>query len=302
MRTRTAASASGWAHLRPVAAWIELTKPRIASMVVLSAFVGALLAGGSVGRAFVAALCIGGAAAASAMFNHVLERDTDRLMERTKHRPLVTGELRARDAILAASALGAAATFVLASEFNVLSALLSLTALLLYALVYTPLKRLSTLNTFVGAIPGAMPPLLGYAAIAGAPASWGWSLFAVFFCWQFPHFMAIAWLHREDYARAGMKMLPAMPDNASAAGRQALLYAVTLLPVSLLPAAHGEAGAVYAFAALALGLAYSAFALLFALQETPRRARLLLLASLVYVPLLLAAILLDPRVQGTLFS
>lgn len=284
-------------------AWLELTKPRIASMVTLAALVGAVLAarpGDSFARVLLAAMCIACVAAGSAVFNHVLERDTDRLMERTRNRPLVTGLVRPRDAILFGSALAIVGTIGLATSFNVLSALLALSTLVAYALVYTPLKRLSTLNTFVGAIPGAMPPLLGYAAIAGAPSRWGWFLFALLFCWQFPHFMAIAWLYREDYARAGMKMLPSVPGNDGAAGRQALLYGLTLLPVSLLPAAHGEAGLFYALCALVLGLAYVGAALAFAVRATRPRARALLFTSLLYLPLVFLAILIDPRVRSAL--
>jgi heme o synthase len=286
-----------------LSAWLELTKPRIASMVGLSAFVGALLAGGrggSLARVFEAAWWITLVAAGSAVFNHVLERDTDRLMQRTARRPLVTGRVRVRDAILFASALATAGTLGLALSFNLLSALLALATLAAYALVYTPLKRVSSLNTFVGAIPGAMPPLLGFVAVGGAPAGWGWFLFALVFCWQFPHFLAIAWLHREDYARAGLKMLPALPDSGGLAGRQAFLYALALVPVSLVPATGGAAGLAYALPALALGLIYAGVAAAFALRETAPRARLLLFTSLAYLPLLFAAILLDPRVRGAL--
>lgn len=286
-----------------VAAWLDLTKARIASMVLLSALAGALLANPSAldwPRSLAAALCVGLVAASSAVFNHVLERDTDRLMERTARRPLVTGQVRVRDAILAAVALGLAGGLGLAIAFNVLSALFAVTTLVGYALVYTPFKRVSSLNTIVGAVPGAMPPLIASTAMAGYPTSWGWSLFALIFCWQFPHFMAIAWLYRADYARAGMKMLPAMPGNEGVAGRQALLYGLTLLPISLLPTLHGEAGAVYALAALALGAAYVGAAWRFALREDRARARLLLWISIVYLPAIYACIFLDPRVQRTL--
>jgi protoheme IX farnesyltransferase len=283
-----------------LAAWLDLTKSRIASMVVLSALVGALLAGApalNLGRGLLAAVCVGMVAASSAIFNHVLERDTDRLMQRTRNRPLITGVVRTRDALIGASILGLAGTLGLALEFNLLSALLGVSTLVAYALVYTPFKRVSSLNTIVGAVPGAMPPLIAATAIAGYPTSWAWSLFALMFCWQFPHFMAIAWLYREDYARAGMKMLPAMPGNEGLAGRHALLYGLTLLPISLLPTLHGDAGAIYALAALGLGGMYIGAAWRFSLREDHARARALLFVSIVYLPAMFAAILLDPVVQ-----
>lgn len=286
-------------HTSLVAAWLDLTKSRIAAMVVLSAFVGALLACApnlDWSRAGLAALYVGMVAASSAIFNHVLERDTDRLMLRTRNRPLVTGQVRVRDALIGACLLGAAGTLGLALGYNLLSALLAVTTLVAYALVYTPFKRVSTLNTIVGAVPGAMPPLIAVVAVTGFPASWGLSLFALLFCWQFPHFMAIAWLHREDYARAGMKMLPAMEGNEGVAGRQALIYGLTLLPISLLPTLHGDAGLVYAIAALVLGGMYVGAALRFSLREDRARARLLLFTSIVYLPLMYAAVFLDPLV------
>ncbi len=283
-----------------VAPWIQLCKLRIASFVGMSAFVGGLLAGGPdvhLGRVALAAALVTLTAASASVFNQVLEQDTDARMVRTAGRPLVTGAIRPLHAVLFAAACGAAGVAGLAVWFQPLSALLSLGTLVAYALVYTPLKRVSTLNTAIGAIPGAMPPLLGYTALAGAPASWGWYLAAILFAWQFPHFLAIAWLYREDYARAGLKMLPSLPNSAGVAGRQALLYSLCLLPLSILPAVDGGAGWIYAGGALLLGLGYAAAALAFALREDPRRARLLLLTSLAYLPLLYSLVLFDPVVR-----
>jgi protoheme IX farnesyltransferase len=282
-------------------AWLELFKPRIAAMVGFAAFVGALLAAGpgaDLARLFEAALAITAVAGASGLFNQVLERDTDRLMARTAARPLVTGRVRVRDAILVGALVAAAGTLDLALRFNTLSALLALATLLAYTLVYTPLKRVSTLNTLVGAVPGAMPPLIGYAALAGSVGGWGWFLFAVLFAWQFPHFLAIAWLYRADYARAGLRMLPCVESSRGLTGRQALLYSLVILPVALLPAVEGVAGPVYALSALVLGLAYVGASLAFALREDARRARLVLLVSLVYLPALFSLTLLDPVVRA----
>jgi protoheme IX farnesyltransferase len=282
-------------------AWSTLCKPRITAMVGFSAFVGALLAAGpgaDLLRLGEAALWIGLVAAASSVFNQVLERDTDARMVRTARRPLVTGRLRVRDAILFGAGLALAGTLALAVRFNTLSALLTLATLVAYALVYTPLKRVTSLNTAVGAIPGAMPPLLGFVALAGEVHGWGWYLFAVLFAWQFPHFLAIAWIHREDYARASLRMLPALPRSEGIAGRQALLYGLALLPVSLLPALRGDAGWVYAAAALVFGAVYAASAAWFALREDRISARAVLLVSLAYVPALFSITLMDPLVRA----
>lgn len=277
-----------------------LTKPRIAAFVFLSSLTGALVAGGretALPLALEAALWSTLAAASASAFNQVLERDSDRLMERTRNRPLAAGRMRLRDAVLFAGALGAAATAGLALSFNLLAALLALSTIAVYALVYTPLKRASTLNTVLGALPGAMPPLLGYVALAGRAEAWAWWLFGLVFAWQFPHFMAIAWLHRADYARAGMKMIPALPGGERLAGLHALGYAVALVPVALLPLAAGAAGLLYALGALLLALGYASAAALFAQRQNARRARLLLAASLLYLPLHFTCVLLDPVVS-----
>jgi protoheme IX farnesyltransferase len=300
-------AAPSWAaRFRALAAhvglWSVLVKPRIALLVMLSAFIGGLLSGGptaDVGSVLEAALWIGCVASGSAAFNQVLERDTDALMARTARRPLVTGAIRTRDAILFAAALGAIGTLGLAWRFDAACALLALATLVAYALVYTPLKRVSTLNTLAGAIPGAMPPLLGAWAASGGPTAWGVWLFAFVFAWQFPHFLAIAWLYREDYARAGLKMLPAVPHSAGAAGRQSALYALVLLPMAFVPAIEGRAGWVWMVGALLLGSSYFAAALAFALREDARRARHLLFASLVYLPALFTVALFDPVVRIT---
>jgi protoheme IX farnesyltransferase len=218
-------------------------------------------------------------------------------MQRTARRPLVTGAIGLRDAILFGALLGALGVVALAVRFNLLSALLALATIAAYTLVYTPLKRCSTLNTVAGAVPGAMPPLLGYAALSGQAGGLGAYLFAVQFAWQFPHFLAIAWIYRVDYARAGLRMLPAVEGSASMAGRQSVAYALTLLPLALFPAAQGQAGLVFSAAALLLGLVYLGASAAFAWRQTDARARALLRVSLVYLPLLQSAILVDPVVR-----
>lgn len=285
--------------------WVELMKPRIGVMVVFATFTGALLAAGPQGdllEVLSASLLVGLTACAAGIFNQVIERDTDAFMERTRNRPLVTGRIRARDAILAGAALATLGAAGLAVWFNTLAALLALGTLTAYALVYTPLKRHSSFNTTIGAIPGAMPPMLGFVAIAGAPSSWAWMLFAILFVWQFPHFLAIAWMYRDDYRNAGLKMLPALPDSDGLAGRQAFLYGLVLIPVSLLPLVRGDAGLTYTAGALVLGLAYVASAALFAHRETRQRARGVLYVSLAYLPLLFSLVLFDPVVHRALSS
>jgi len=280
--------------------WIELTKLRLASFVALAAFVGALLASGPAGDlalALEATFWITCSAAAGGVLNQVLERDSDRLMRRTQDRPLPAGRVSMRDAILAAAVLGTAAVVGLALRFNLLAALLAASALFTYVAVYTPLKRVSTLNTLVGSLSGAAPPLIGYAALSGTVEGWAPALFAIVFAWQFPHFMAIAWLHRADYRRAGMAMLPALDDGEPAAGRQALLYGLVLLPVSLLPALWLLAGPVYVTGALLLGSGYCAAALRFAWTQSEASARLLLGASLAYLPLFLSLVLFDQALR-----
>ncbi len=290
------------ARVRALPDWLVLVKPRIAGFVVLAAFVGALLGAGSAAAwpdALAAALLIGCVAASASVFNQVIERDTDALMERTRNRPLPTGRLSVHAAVLFASLLAGAGILGLALAFGLLSALLALSTLCAYALVYTPLKRHSALNTLVGAVPGAMPPLLGHVTLAPEGfgiSGWGLVLFAIVFAWQFPHFMAIAWLHRADYARAGMRMLPALESSEGLAGRQALLYGLALLPVSFVPVLDGRAGAMFGIGALLLGFAYLMASAAFAVRENERSARVLLATSLVYLPAILSFAALDPAV------
>jgi len=285
--------------------WLTLVRPRIAVFVVLAALTGALLSAGQnveLGTAIVVALLIGAVAASSSVFNQILERDTDRLMARTADRPLATGRISVRDATCFAAGLALVGTVGLAVWFNVLAALLGLSTLLSYVLVYTPLKRHTSLNTVIGAVPGAMPPLLGAVAMTGGPGVWGWTLFAFVFVWQFPHFFAIAWLYREDYRRAGMKMLASIPGGEAMAGRQAFVYSLLILPISLLPVVRGEAGTLYLVVTFLLSLGYVGFSAAFAWRVSRRSARALLLFSLLYLPLTLSVALFDPVVQSLIQS
>ena len=286
-----------------LADWATLTKMRIGSFVFMAAWIGAVLAAREDGSpldlavGIEPALWVLAVAAGSSIFNQVFERETDKLMERTATRPLPMGRVRGLHAVLAGGGLGLGGTLALAVRFNVAAALCALGTLVAYSLIYTPLKRYTTHNTVIGAIPGAMPPLLGYLAVAGHVGSWGWYLFLVLFVWQFPHFMAIAWIFRKDYARGGMRMLPSLPNAEGMAGRSALIYALVLIPVSLYPGLRGDAGPLYLSVAFLLGLMYLAFSLAFALKENRTRARALLFASLIHLPLVFLAALFDSTVS-----
>ncbi len=281
-----------------------LLRFRIGVMVYAVTLAGALLAGDvSEGYAdsFAVALYVTLVTGCASILNQVLERETDALMVRTQQRPLVTGQVTVSTAIAVATVLGVIGTIGLVATFGTVPATLSLGTLVAYVAVYTPLKRVSSLNTAVGAIPGAAPPLIGYVAIAGEAGPWAWSLFAILFVWQFPHFMAIAWLYREDYARAGLRMVAAGPDSDGDAGRQATAYALCQIPVSLLPAMTGLAGWPYVLGTLVLSGVYLAASVAFMLVENRPRARVLLYVSLAYLPLQFALVFVNhglDRVPG----
>ncbi len=245
----------------------------------------------------------------SSALNQVLERNTDRLMRRTTDRPMAAGRISLTHGLL----LGFAATFAgalyLAFTTNLLTGTLTLLTAAGYVAVYTPLKRFTTLNTFIGAFPGALPPLIGWTAARGMIEWPGVALFAILFVWQFPHFMSIGWMYREDYARAGIRLSATLPDTRSAAQStvvQALFYAVLMIPVSLWPWTLHVTGSVYPVVAAALGLVYLWYTIRFArILRNPDSdasllpARHLLRISVMYLPLLLAAMMLDAK--GRLF-
>ncbi|MEM1448002.1 MAG: heme o synthase [Planctomycetota bacterium] len=287
----------------PLAPWAELLRTRVATMVFLTGALGGWLATRDASavnllRCLEAGVYILLVTGSASILNQVIERDTDALMERTKQRPLVTGEVSPLAAIVVAAVLGAVGTAGLALSFNLLSAVLVLATLVVYVCIYTPLKRVSTLNTVIGAIPGAAPVLIGYAALAGEIGPLGWALFGTIFAWQFPHFMAIAWMYRKDYARAGHRMVPTEPGSEGVAGRYALIYALSIVPVTLMPALSGLAGVVYVVGALLLGALYIAPAIAFARNESQATARRLLFASIIYLPALMALLFVDPVLRG----
>jgi protoheme IX farnesyltransferase len=276
--------------------YLVLARPRIAVLVLVTVAVGAEVAARGTPplapllHAIFGTLLV---AAASSALNQVLEIDTDRLMKRTASRPLVVGRLSRFEVVtvsLLAAVLGLAELALFAS---VAAALVAASSLAIYVLAYTPLKRRTSLNTLVGAIPGALPPVIGWAAVTGKVDLGAWALFAIVFVWQFPHFLAIAWLNREDYERAGLKMLPAVEGGERITGWQMMNYCLALVPVSLAPALLQLAGRAYFLGALYLGVAFLVTALLFTIHESRASARRLLVASLVYLPALLALLCLD---------
>lgn len=273
--------------------YLELTKPRIAVMALVTVTLGFTLGAHGIGNAallFNSLVGIALVAASSSALNQWLEARTDALMPRTAERPLPAGRMHAAEAVAFGLACGAGGVAYLAVLVNPLTAVMSLLTLLLYVAVYTPLKRHTSLCTTIGAIPGALPPVLGWTAATGRLDAGAFALFAILFLWQFPHFLAIAWLYRDDYRRGDLKMLPrAAEQNPSShiTGILAVAYAAALIPVSLLPRTWEMAGPCYAATAICLGLGYLTVSLLFARRETPQTARRVLYFSLIYLPLLL---------------
>jgi protoheme IX farnesyltransferase len=278
-----------------VADFVELTKPRITSLVLVTAAVGYAVGGGAalspihfilfmVGTAL---LC-GGASA----LNQYLERDADARMTRTSRRPLPAGRLTPPDALAFGLTISGVGLVVLAGV-NLLTLALGAASLLSYVLAYTPLKRVTSLCTVVGAVPGALPPLMGWAAARGSLGPAGWGLFAILFLWQLPHFLAIGWLYREDYARGGFPMLAVNDHDGSSSARQAALYATALLPVTLAAGLLAAAGRAYLWGALVLGVVFLACALAFLWNRSTGSARRLFLVSVLYLPLLLGLMVFD---------
>lgn len=279
-----------------VGAYLELTKPRITFLIVLTSAAGfALGSRGAVNYLQLMHALIGIALLSSgiATLNQFIERDLDGLMRRTAERPLPSGRLFPFEALWFGVSLTLMAEVYLAVLVNPLTALLGLTVIAGYLFVYTPLKTRTTLSTALGAFPGAMPPLMGWAAARGEIDVAAWVLFAILFLWQFPHFLAIAWMYREDYGRAGIRMLPVVEPDGRVTGQQIIAYSLMLVPVSLLPAVLGISGRIYLVAAAVLSLMFLAFSVRAALSKSNQHARQLLLASVLYLPLLFGVMVLN---------
>jgi heme o synthase len=277
-------------------AYIALTKPDVTFLVALTTVAGFYL--GSRGPLdWVLLLDTLGAtllvAAGTAALNQYVEREMDSLMRRTAARPLPSGALQPREVLIFGTTSIVLGCLWLLLAVNWLAALVALMTSLLYLGLYTPLKTRTTLSTAVGAIPGALPPLIGWAAAHGSLSLGGWVLFGILFFWQFPHFMAIAWMYREDYARAGIQMLPVVDKNGDATFRQIITTSAILVWVSALPSVLGMAGKYYFFGALLLGMILLQVGLWANRSRTNARAKWLMHATVAHIPLLLAWLVLD---------
>ncbi len=277
-------------------AYVVLTKPDVTFLVVITTVAGFYL--GSIGpmdwaklahTLFGTLLVAGGTAA----LNQYVERDMDAVMRRTAGRPLPSGNLKPSEVLLFGIVTIVLGTAWLGLTVNILASAVALTTSLSYLGLYTPLKTRTTLATAVGAIPGALPPLIGWAAARGSLSAGGWILFAILFVWQFPHFMAIAWMYREDYARAGIQMLPVVDPKGDATFRVIVSLSAVLVPVSLFPAVLGMAGIRYFFGALVLGMILLQVSLWANRTRTNVRAKWLMHATVIHIPLLLGWMIFD---------
>jgi heme o synthase len=269
--------------------FIALAKPRLNFLVVVSSLAGYLMAGGDPSKVVPLLLMLAGTAlvaGGASAFNQVIERVPDSLMNRTRLRPVPDGRVQPREALVFATAMSAGGMLVLAAGVNLISAAVACATLLTYALIYTPLKRRSSFATVVGAVPGALPPVIGWVAASGSLSRGAWVLFGIVFLWQLPHFLAIAWIYRADYARAGFPMLPVVEPDGRSTGRQAILYCAALLPVSLAPTLVGMTGTGYFVAALALSLLFLGLTVKFARTRAVSDARRLFFGSIIYLPIL----------------
>lgn len=282
--------------------YIALTKPRITWLILMSTGVGYFcglrsswhwLSLASWAPMLSTILGTGLIASGTAALNQWYEREADFKMRRTAKRPLPDHRLTPNRALVFGVVLAFAGFLELGFTVNWLAAALGLFTLGSYLFIYTPLKQRSSLSTVVGAVPGAMPPLIGYAAANGALTPEAWALFAILFFWQFPHFLAIAWMYREDYARAGIRMLPVVDPDGKSTARQIVVYASTLIPVSLFPSLLGMTGKIYLVGALALGIWFLYAGVRVAFDRTILRARRVLMVSVIYLPLIYGLIVLD---------
>ena len=274
----------------------ELAKPRLNFLVLVTTLVGFYMAvrhGGDWARLVPTLIGTALTAAGASALNQLIEREPDKLMPRTRNRPIPAGRVSPREAAVYGAALSVVGIGTLAVFVNGLTALLGGVTLLSYVAVYTPLKRVTTLNTVVGAVPGALPPVMGWAAASGAVSPGAAVLFCVLFFWQMPHFLAIATMYRRDYAAGGFKMLPVVDESLAVTGRQIVLYAAALIPITLMPTLLHMTGPVYLLAAFVLGLGYLTFGIKAAATRQRSDARNLFFASIIYLPVLLVVMVSD---------
>jgi protoheme IX farnesyltransferase len=290
---RTPAARTTGAVLRD---YLELMKPEISSVVTMSAFAGFLVgspgglaAGPLLWTMLGVALCAGGVG----VLNHVLERRFDAQMKRTASRPLPAGRLDADRARTTGILMVCAAVAILCPLVNALTAVIAALTAVLYLAVYTPLKRVTKWNTLIGTVPGALPALGGYTAATGQLGAGGWAVFGVLACWQMPHFLALAWMYRKDYARGDYAMLPVVEPEGTSTAVQMVGFAALLVPLSVLPTLVGHMGWIYAAGAVPLGLWFLGTTIVFYGERTGQKAKRVLKASVLYVPALVALLMVD---------
>jgi len=280
-----------------LADYLELLRPKVSLLVLFTVAAGVYLAANGAPEAAVLLHAVLGTAlvaAGASSLNQYLERHSDALMQRTENRPLPAG--RMQPAVVLSLGIGLTAvglTYLAVSLRQPLTAGMAAFTFATYVFLYTPLKRLTPLNTLVGAVPGAMPPVIGWTAVRGSIDAQAMALFLIVFLWQVPHFLAIAWIYREQYARAGLQMLPVVDRQGARTSRQMVRYCLALIPVSLLPTVLGMAGPLYLVGAVLLGLFFLRSAFGFAQSSSVRAARVVLRTSLVYLPALLFLLLVD---------
>lgn len=283
-----------------VSDYFTLTKPRITALAVLTAAAGYLLAGGPLDSGDLAAAVLGTALVVGGAntLNMLMERDRDRRMPRTANRPLPGGRLRPEEALLSGCLLAAGGIACLGMFLPPGTALWAAAAMGVYLLVYTPLKTRSWLSTHVGAVAGAIPPVIGWVAAKGAAEPEAWALFAILYFWQLPHFWALCWVLRDEYAQAGFRMLPSLDPDGGMTSRQILVHSIALVLASALPALCATVPGTYLFAALPLGIVFLGFAIAFCRLHTEKRARRLFGFSLVYLPVLLVLLVASRLLAG----
>jgi len=274
----------------------DLFKARLTTLVVLTTLAGFYMGSRGGMNGWLLFHCVLGTAllaSGAAALNQLLEHELDSRMVRTETRPIPAGQLQPDSVLLIGAAISAMGLIYLALKVNLLTSVLGAATLISYLFIYTPLKRITPFNTIVGAIPGALPPLMGWTAARNSVSIEGWTLFAILFFWQLPHFLAIAWLYREDYAKAGFRMLPVVDETGERTARSTISHTLGLLPISLCPFLFKLSGQLYFFGALMLGLGFLYFAIRFARDLSVANARKLFLASIVYLPLLLGLMVFD---------
>jgi protoheme IX farnesyltransferase len=277
--------------------YLQLSKSRIVLMVLITTASGFLFASDRVDPMLMLHALVGTAlvAAGTNALNQYVERDHDAQMHRTRTRPLPAGRITPRAALIFSSAIAIIGTAYLGLAVNWLTALLGAFTLASYIFIYTPLKRISTLNTLIGAIPGAVPPLMGWTAATNHVGVGGWIIFGILFLWQLPHFMAISWLHREDYARGGFAMLSVHDHDGAAVARQAIYYTLALLPVSIAPALVGLTGTVYLIGSVLAGAALLASTIRFFFDRGTKNARGLFMISNLYLLTVMLLLVVNAR-------